>query len=151
MGMFNCAEENLIVNIEQLNKDKVKLQIGAIIELFPPDELGPERRKYVPKRHPFYVILRLLFFVCFWAGTICFWKSNPFLQTFKQEACENTSIHPKRYYVCLCLPCGIATPLSINADLASDFRLHGLRDVCIRVVNSAYIELDLVELTIKVS
>ena len=49
-------------------------------------------------------------------------------------------------YVCLC----IATPLSINAELASEFRLAGLRDICIRVVDSAEISLDLIELSIKV-
>ena len=54
-------------------------------------------------------------------------------------------------YVCLCFLCGLATPLSINAELASEFRLGGVRDICLRVVDSADISLDLLELSIKVS
>ncbi|KAL5478011.1 hypothetical protein EMCRGX_G024886 [Ephydatia muelleri] len=100
----NFSEENLIVNIEQLNKEKIKLQIGAIIELFPPDGQNQERRK----NHLFLEIKSL----------------SPDVQAR-------------------------ATPLSINAELASEFRLAGLRDICIRVVDSAEISLDLIELSIK--
>lgn len=92
------------MNIEQLNKEKIKLQPGAIIELFPPDGQSQDRRK----NHLFLEI-----------------KSLP------------PDVQAK------------ATPLSINADLATEFRLTGLRDICIRVVDSADISLDLVELSVK--
>ena len=151
------TEEELIVNVDALSRDKFQVAVDDIIEISVPDDAASRYVKIPPPPPPPPPKKKKQNIMT------CVPESNS-SSLFRSRVCLQVTSVPQdiqtkgdplnvgcyMYNVMYCVSMAIGGPLSVGKELAQLYNLEGVKEVNVRKVDKDEVGIDLLELKFKV-